>query len=79
MTYLGMTMDAARRSFGWGHLADWVLHLPAESATARWWWSGGKERMERASGVRELPTNGTSRFGSGAIPISEFDSWYYGS
>ena len=73
MTYLGMTLDTAPRSFGWGHLANWARHLPAESATMRWAAASQREKRERATGSLDK-----RKLGRGAIPVSEFDDWYYG-
>lgn len=69
MTYLGMAPAAAPRLFGWVELANWVRHLPATSATMRW--AAHRDR-ERGQGIENRS------FGRDAIPVSEFDKWYYG-
>lgn len=71
MTYLGMTLDTAPRAFGWGHLANWVRHLPPDAATVRW----AVREHERSRAATALDGR---HFGSDPIPISDFDEWYYG-
>lgn len=72
MTYLGMTLAAAPRVFGWGEVSNWVRHLPPESATMRWAAAEMAERDDANGGINNR------KFGKDAIPISDFDKWYYG-
>ena len=77
MTYLGMTLDAAPRAFGWGHVANWVRHLPPESAVMRWAAQEATKRKEASQGIGGAK-GGRQSFGRGAVRVSDFDSWYYG-
>ena len=110
MTLLGMSLEQAAFSFGWGNLLIFSRHLPEDSAVSR------AMNVERARFASDLQRSAiladifdavmllsysfakvhsktapkkpqpykrpwgseAKKIGSDPIPISEFDSWYYG-
>ena len=110
MCMLGMTLEQAARSFGWGAMADFARHLPADSATFRAMhpdayvfasdlkgnailadlfdavsaFAHNYAVRNGSKGGRPKPyprpwnSGGEKRIGSGAIPVSEIEKWYYG-
>lgn len=108
--YLGMSLECAVRSFGWGEVINFADNLPISSMTV---YAKNKDLLDFATDLKRnailadiydlivafyhtfAHAHGSKsskpkpykrpwlapdeqRIGSGAIPISEFNKWYYG-
>lgn len=112
MVYLGMTLDQAVSSFGWGAICDFARHMPLDSAVYRarnadearyasalqqsamladiydalnWLvylytkvHSGKPKKPESYPRPWKSKSDGAQHLGKGAIPLRDFNKWYYG-